>query len=100
MADTLSTERVNQHGNGRRRQGVDKVVFGVAAGLAVVFLLYGALDSEGFGETGGSALTWITTNFGWFFVLTSGAFLLFSVFLAVTRYGNIKLAADDSVPEF
>ena len=100
MADTLSTERVNQHGNGRRRQGVDKVVFGVAAGLAVVFLLYGALDSEGFGETGGSALTWITTNFGWFFVLTSGAFLLFSVFLAVTRYGNIKLGADDSVPEF
>ena len=100
MADTLSTERVNQHGNSRRRQGVDKVVFGVAAGLALVFLLYGALDSEGFGETGGSILTWITTNFGWFFVLTSGAFLLFSVFLAATRYGNIKLGADDSVPEF
>ena len=100
MADTLSTERVDQHGNSRRRQGVDKVVFGVAAGLALVFLLYGALDSEGFGETGGSILTWITTNFGWFFVLTSGAFLLFSVFLAATRYGNIKLGADDSVPEF
>lgn len=100
MADTLSTERVDQHGNSRRRQGVDKVVFGVAAGLALVFLLYGALDSEGFGETGGSVLTWITTNFGWFFVLTSGAFLLFSVFLAATRYGNIKLGADDSVPEF
>ena len=100
MADTLSTERVDQHGNSRRRQGVDKVVFGVAAGLALVFLLYGALDSEGFGETGGSVLTWITTNFGWFFVLTSGAFLLFSVFLAATRYGNIKLGADDLVPEF
>ena len=100
MADTLSTERVDQHGNGRRRQGVDKVVFGVAAGLALVFLLYGSLDSEGFGETGGTALSWITTNFGWFFVLTSGAFLLFSVFLAATRYGNIKLGADDSVPEF
>src|SRR5689334_1119108 len=67
------------------RQSMDKVVFGVAAGLALVFLLYGALDSEGFGKSTGSTLGWITTNFGWFFVLTSGAFLLFSVFLAVTR---------------
>ena len=82
------------------RQSMDKVVFGVAAGLALVFLLYGALDSEGFGKSTGSTLGWITTNFGWFFVLTSGAFLLFSVFLAVTRYGNIKLGPDDSEPEF
>jgi glycine betaine transporter len=100
MADTLSTDRVDQNGNGRRRQGVDKVVFGTAAGLALVFLLYGALDNEGFGETGATVLGWITTNFGWFFVLTSGAFLIFSVFLAVTRYGNIKLGPDDSTPEF
>ena len=33
------------------RQSMDKVVFGVAAGLALVFLLYGALDSEGFGKS-------------------------------------------------
>ena len=53
MADTLSTERVDQSENGSRRQGGDKVVFGVAAGLAIVFLLYGALDNEGFGESTG-----------------------------------------------
>ena len=100
MADTLSTERVDQSGNGSRRQGVDKVVFGVAAGLAIVFLLYGALDNEGFGESTGEVLGWITANFGWFFVLTSGGFLVFSAFLAASRYGNIKLGADDSVPEF
>ncbi len=100
MADTLSTERVDQSGNGSRRQGVDKVVFGVAAGLAIVFLLYGALDNEGFGESTGATLGWITANFGWFFVLTSGGFLVFSAFLAASRYGNIKLGTDDSVPEF
>ncbi len=100
MADTLSTERTDQGGSSRRRQGVDKVVFGTAAGLALLFLLYGALDNEGFSATGSSILSWITTNFGWFFVLTSGAFLIFSVFLAVTRYGNIRLGADDSTPEF
>lgn len=83
-----------------RRSPVDKVVFGVAATLALLFLVYGAVDGEGFGETGGSILGWITTNFGWFFVLTSGGFVVFSAFLAVSRYGNIKLGPDDSVPEF
>lgn len=83
-----------------RRSPVDKVVFGVAATLALLFLVYGAVDGEGFGETGGSVLGWITTNFGWFFVLTSGGFVVFSAFLAVSRYGNIKLGPDDSVPEF
>lgn len=83
-----------------RRSPVDKVVFGVAATLSLLFLVYGAVDGEGFGETGGSILGWITTNFGWFFVLTSGGFVVFSAFLAVSRYGNIKLGPDDSVPEF
>ncbi|WP_392542894.1 BCCT family transporter [Oryzobacter telluris] len=91
---------LEQQQAGPPRKGVDKVVFGVAAGLALVFLLYGAVDSKGFGTSTGSVLSWITANFGWFFVLTSGGFLIFSVFLAATRYGNIKLGADDSEPEF
>ena len=45
-------------------------------------------------------LGWVTGHFGWLFVLASAAFLLFSAYLAVTRYGNIKLGPDDSEPEF
>ena len=82
------------------KTGVDRIVFGVAAALALIFVLYGSLDSKGFAEHGGSVLSWITGNFGWFFVLTSAGFVLFSVVLAVTRYGNIKLGPDDSTPEF
>ncbi|MBT9254070.1 BCCT family transporter [Phycicoccus sp. KQZ13P-1] len=93
----LTTEQAPEP---HRRSPIDKVVFGVAATLSLLFLVYGAVDGEGFGETGGSILGWITTNFGWFFVLTSGGFVVFSAFLAVSRYGNIKLGPDDSVPEF
>ena len=82
------------------RPRTDVPVFAVAAGLALTFLLYGAIDSEGFAKTGGSILGWITGNFGWFFVLSSGAFVVFSMFLAFTRYGNIKLGPDDMEPEF
>lgn len=87
-----------QHPSATHR--VDHIVFGAAAFLALVFVLYGALDSKGFASTGGSVLTWITSNFGWFFVLASAGFVLFSAVLAFTRYGNIRLGPDDSVPEF
>ena len=80
--------------------GIDKGVFGVAAALAVAFVLVGALWPEGLAEKSGSALTWVTENFGWLFVITSAGFVLFSAYLAVTRYGNIKLGPDDAEPEF
>lgn len=82
------------------RPSTDKAVFGIAAALALIFLLYGALRPKSFNEHGGSVLGWITSNFGWFFVLTSAAFVIFSMFLAFTRYGNIKLGPDDQEPEF
>ena len=79
---------------------VDWVVFGVAAGLALAFLIWGLVDPVGLGDITGESMTWLTSSFGWLFVLTSCAFVLFSVYLAATRYGNIKLGPDDSEPEF
>ena len=82
------------------RLGLDRVVFGVAAALVLAFLLWGTLDSDGMASGTGEALAWLQRSFGWLFVLVSAGFLLFSGFLAVTRYGNIKLGPDDSAPEF
>ena len=60
----------------------------------------GAIWTDGFLEKTSEALDWVTDNFGWLFVLTSAGFVLFSAYLALTRYGNIKLGPDDSEPEF
>lgn len=79
---------------------VDKVVFGVAAAVAVVFVAIGAIWPERTQEKTTEALGWVTSNFGWLFVLTSAGFVLFSAYLAVSRYGNIKLGLDESEPEF
>jgi len=86
----------------RHRTGlpVDRVVFAVAAALAVAFVLWGAIAPEKMGDLTGKAMSWVTGSFGWLFILTSGAFVLFSAYLALSRYGNIKLGPDDSVPEF
>ena len=87
------------HAEGRDLS-LDKVTFGVAAALAIAFLLWGVVDSEGMGTTTGELLGWLETTFGWLFILVSASFLLFSAYLAVTRYGNIRLGPDDSEPEF
>ncbi len=79
---------------------VDKAVFGIAAVLSLVFLVYGAVAGASFNKAGTAILGWITGHFNWLFVLASAFFVLFSVVLACTRYGNIKLGPDDSRPEF
>ena len=93
MATTDTTE---VQGN----KPIDRVVFGVAAAIATAFVLIAVITPSGVDETTGKMLGWMTSNFGWLFVLTSGAFVIFSMALALSRYGNIKLGPDDSVPEF
>ena len=63
-------------------------------------MLWGALDPTAMGETTTSTLTWLEKSFGWLFVLTTAMFVLFSAYLALSRYGNIRLGPDDSTPEF
>lgn len=79
---------------------VDRTVFGAAAVAVAAFVLWGALDPAAMGSTTTSTLTWLEKSFGWLFVLTTAMFVLFSAYLALSRYGNIRLGPDDSTPEF
>jgi glycine betaine transporter len=79
---------------------LDKAVFGVAAAAVLAFVVWGALAPKGMGAATSSALTWLEKDFGWLFVVTTAAFVIFSGYLALSRYGNIKLGPDDAVPEF
>jgi glycine betaine transporter len=81
-------------------RAVDVPVFAVAAATVVGFVLWGALAPDGMGKTTTNTLGWLENNFGWLFVLTTAAFVIFSGYLALSRYGNIKLGPDDSEPEF
>jgi glycine betaine transporter len=84
----------------RRRHGFDPVVFGVAGAIAVAFVVWGMVDNEGLTGGTGKVLGWITDYFGWLFVLASCAFVIFSGFLALSKYGHVRLGADDTEPEF
>ncbi|MEU4801441.1 BCCT family transporter [Actinosynnema sp. NPDC023587] len=86
---------------GARRPGrVDPLVFGVAAAVAVAFLVWGVLGTESLAAASRAALDWVIRHLGWAFVLFASGFVLFALWLAVSRYGRIPLGRTDERPEF
>lgn len=82
------------------RQGLDTVVFGVTAVLAVAFLAWGFVSTGSLADASGRALTWVMDDAGWLFVLTASGFVVFVIWLAASRFGQIRLGRDDEEPEF
>jgi choline/carnitine/betaine transport len=82
------------------RTGLDKVVFGVTATIAVAFLVWGFVSTSTLASASSDALGWTMTNTGWLFVLTASGFVVFVLWLALSRFGTIPLGRDDDEPEF
>ena len=74
--------------------------------LPTALLITGAIAVWGIADTAGLAAfadTLVSIQFtsrDWFIMLTASAMLICCIALAVSRYGNIKLGADDDEPEF
>jgi choline/carnitine/betaine transport len=82
------------------KAGLDPLVFGVPAAIAVAFVVWGFVSADSLDTASGKALTWVMDNMGWLFVLTSSGFVVFVIWLAVSRFGRIPLGRDDEEPEF
>ncbi len=105
MNDTGKTPRAEAPELRRVRIGpyfeMHPMVFPASAGivltlLALVFLLPGD-EFRAFFE---GVRNWISGTFGWLYVAAMTGFLVFAIWLAIGKYGRIKLGADDEKPEF
>lgn len=47
-----------------------------------------------------STLNFITSNFGWFFVMVANIFIVAALVFAFGKFGNIKIGGHDAQPEF
>ncbi|MDQ4127194.1 MAG: BCCT family transporter [Actinomycetota bacterium] len=80
---------------------IDPTVFWVAAGLSAVFVAWGVFFAESLAAVFDAVLfSFLVPNFGWVFILSSFGFLAFSIYLALSRYGRIRLGGDEEQPEF
>ncbi|MEU9417172.1 BCCT family transporter [Streptomyces sp. NPDC048272] len=102
-ADSLEQPRPDPPGAGPADPGggtpdLQVVAIGVLAVLAVV--AWAALGGDSFDTASSTALAWVLANFAWLFVIAADVFLVLCVVLALSRFGRIRLGADDSEPEF
>ena len=80
---------------------IDSTVFWVAAVLSAIFVAWGVFFADSLAAVFDAVLfDFLIPNFGWVFILSSFGFLSFSVYLAASRYGRIRLGGDDERPEF
>ncbi|MDF3282527.1 BCCT family transporter [Gordonia sp. N1V] len=82
------------------RVSLDPTVFGVTAAIVIGFVAWGLIGPDSLNTVSDTVLGWITTNLGWLFVLAATGFVIFAVYLAVSKYGRIPLGADDEKPEY
>ena len=75
-------------------------VFIPAAALLLVFSLLGVVMPERLGEIISGANTTVVNSVGWWYVLLVTSFVIFSVWLALSPWGAIRLGKDDTEPEF
>ena len=71
-----------------------------SAGLILVVVLWGIFSPSTLGAVFDAALAMITRNFGWLYLWAVLGLVVFALFLAVSRYGNLKLGNEDDEPEF
>ncbi|MFD8937708.1 BCCT family transporter [Streptomyces sp. NPDC059578] len=78
----------------------DAVVVGVGVLVVLGVVSWAAIGKKSFDTVSSTALDWVLANFAWLFVIAADVFLVLCVVLALSRFGRVKLGADDSKPEF
>lgn len=68
--------------------------------LTLILTVFGLLNNELFAKTMTVAFDWICHYFNWYLVSIITFYIFFMVFVAVSKFGKIKLGPDDSKPEF
>src|SRR5829696_5157093 len=80
---------------------IDPIVFWTAAVLSAVFVAWGIFFTDSLAAVFDAVLwSFLVPNFGWVFILATFGFLAFSLYLAFSRYGRIRLGGEDEQPEF
>jgi glycine betaine transporter len=75
-------------------------VFYISFLITMAIVAFGLVAPQPFAKATTAANDFLVNNFGWFYLISMFVFVAFSLIIAFSKYGNIKLGPDDSVPEF
>ncbi|UAW97897.1 BCCT family transporter [Halopseudomonas nanhaiensis] len=75
-------------------------VFAPAVIVTLLLVIGTIANPELAGQAFAATLAYITTTFGWFYMLAVAVFLVFVVLVASSRWGSIKLGPDHAEPQY
>lgn len=82
------------------REGISPPVFFLAAGFNVFLIGFGGLFTETAGRVFQNLLDFITSTFGWYYVLSTAFFVGFVLWLLISRFGDTRLGDPQEKPHF
>ncbi len=75
-------------------------VFYISAALALAFVLWGVFFTESMSSVTSTLLGYVVADFGWLYLIATTLFLAFAIYLAASRFGNLKIGKPEDQPEF
>lgn len=84
---------------GPQKKGIN-YVFMISLLLTVGLAIWSIVFNESFTVASNALSGFLASHFSWLYLLAMMVFVFFSLYIAFSRYGNVKLGPDDSVPEY
>ena len=79
---------------------IDWTIVSFAGILVAAFVAWGLAAPDNFGTFASNALSFVVNNFGWAYVLFGTIFVVFVLFIALSKFGTIRLGEINEEPEF
>jgi choline/carnitine/betaine transport len=98
LRQTKTEQAVTERRN--RKLTLDKVTFGITGVFAIAFVIWGFFGRDSLSTTSQNVLDWVMQYTGWLFMGLASLFVVFVLWLALGKFGNIPLAKDGEKPEF
>lgn len=87
-------------GNTGQTLRLNKTVFGGAAIISILLIFWTILFPNFSKDLLSHAMTWVSNNFGWYYMLVVAAYSIFAIYVGFSRFGDIKLGQDQEKAQF
>ena len=78
----------------------DNRVFYASLIITLPICLWAIVSNETFTSVVNTAFNFFTVKFSWLYLVSMMLFVIFALWLAFSKYGNLKLGLDDSRPDY
>ncbi|MCT1547985.1 choline BCCT transporter BetT [Corynebacterium amycolatum] len=73
----------------------------IISGVGILAIaLWAIFAPDNAADTLAGIVAWVSKNFGWFYIVTATVAVLFMLYVAISRTGQIKLGPDHAKPQF